>query len=148
MPQFRPFLVEISNITGRYSERRLVLLYEADKNNQRSIMSPDEAAGEITSLSEGPLHASSLEDCVGVEARMTEESYGDPADDKAIGNIAASLARKPSFHSASAENLQEKAESLYVLLCQQVSVGTTQEQLQKIAALFGESPGKLLQRLA
>jgi hypothetical protein len=100
-----------------------------------------------------PLDADRLDDHRSSAASETaseaaEASYGDERDTTAIENITARLAASPAGRSKSPEILREQAETLYAHICQQITGNqASQEQLTTMAALVGEAPASLIQRL-
>jgi len=115
-------------------------------------MSPEERyeenPGELPSLADGPLHATSIDALSGMAAIEKEESYGDSKDERAIAHLTRALQHQDGSRGLSLAEVTEKAESLYALLCQQVVGGAAGEQLKKIAGLFGEKPQELRERLS
>jgi hypothetical protein len=104
--------------------------------------------GEIESLADTPLQASSLDEHTGVASAAIDGSgYGDDADERAIKRVLAQLRVKSSLRTLSEEQLTERAEDLYALLCRQVLADGANEQAVQIAALFGEDLARLRARL-
>ena len=111
--------------------------------------SPDIADGEIAPLADTPLQADSLDRHINDEAvAVGGGGYGDPADERAVAHLAGQLRATASCHTLSSDQLAEKAESLYAILCRKVMAGVSSEELAKIAALLGEPPQVLRARLS
>ncbi len=81
-------------------------------------------------------------------ATCDEHGYGDDHDSRAIGRIVAQLRTRPNYRRADEDELFDKAEDLYAMVCRKVRAGAEGEQLTKIAGLLGEQPDELVARLA
>ena len=108
--------------------------------------------GEITSLADTPLQATSLEEHVGAAAAAAVfddegEGYGDAADERAISRVLRQIRAQESSQGLAEEQLLERAENLYSLLCRQLLEGADASQASKIANLFDEKLPELLTRL-
>lgn len=109
---------------------------------------PLEVPGELLSLASGPLHAVPLESCASVTASEEDGGYGDAFDEKAIEHLTEALRHQPHSRGLASAELSEMAEGLYALLCRQIANGVRGEELSKMAALLGEKPETLVERLA
>lgn len=99
--------------------------------------------GEIAFLDADP-----LEEATGIETIDSQLEVVDP-DTAAINNLVRKLSSTAAGQGASSEKLFDTAAALYSKNCDLIASGkATEEQIEKAAALFGESVESLKARLS
>lgn len=113
--------------------------------------SNDAAAAEARSGEIPLLDADRLDDHVSRAATETDTgtSFGDPDDDRALRRLISRLRRIPATAKLSDDELEDRAIDLYNRTCDKIRSGrATEREVAKAAALFGESPEHLRERLS
>ena len=79
---------------------------------------------------------------------QSEGGFGNEADERAIGRLKEKLRVAPSSRGLDPDAIEDRAIDLYNRSCEMVKSGkSSPEQVEKIAALFGEEPDVLVARL-
>lgn len=93
------------------------------------------------------LDADNLDEHRELVAVEEADSY-DLYEGRAIGALRSMLAGSKQLRGASDEELRDRAEQLYALLCRQATAkGASPEQVAQLARLTGEDPQSMLARL-